>query len=58
MFGLVRGKPILFQPRKGLGKPFLKRYDWPVLEVALCRRDVKPPVDDEHFHLKRKLTAR
>lgn len=50
---LVLRQPILLQPSKGLGEPVLKRYNWLVLEVALGRRDVKPPVDDEHFHLNK-----
>lgn len=50
---LVLRQPVLFQPGKGPGEPVLKRDNWLVLEVALGRRDVKPPVDDEHFHLNR-----
>lgn len=45
-------QPFLLQPVKGLPKPFLKSNDRLVLEVALGRRDVKPPVNDEHLHLE------
>lgn len=46
-------QPLFLQPGKRFGKPFLKGYDRLVLEVALGRRGIKPPVNDEHLHLER-----